>query len=85
MPVGLFDWAARLIGLGAPFSKWCAQKAEYARIAKYYATQSMLLLDTETGEYSADKTPEFGTETLREHYEHMVAQELSGAPAPASA
>ena len=85
VPVGLFDWAARIIGLGAPFSKWCAEKAEYALIAKYYATQSMLLLDPETGEYSAEKTPEFGKETLREHYEQLVAQELSDAPAPASA
>ncbi|MEO1648586.1 MAG: NAD(P)H-binding protein [Pseudomonadota bacterium] len=81
----MFDLAARVIGLGAPISKWCAEKAEYARIAKYYATQSMLLLDPETGEYSAEKTPEFGTETLREHYAELIAEQLSREPAPASA
>ena len=85
VPLAMFDWAARIIGLGAPISSWCAEKAEYARIAKYYATQSMLLLDPETGEYSAEKTPEFGTETLRDHYAQLLAEELSQAPAPASA
>ncbi|MEM1195652.1 MAG: NAD(P)H-binding protein [Pseudomonadota bacterium] len=84
VPVGLFDLAAKALGLGAPFSKWCAEKAEYARIAKYYATQSMLLLDPETGEYSAEETPEFGTQTLRDHYAQLLGQELSGEPAPAS-
>ncbi len=85
VPVGLFDAAARIITLGAPFSAWCAEKAEYARIAKYYATQSMLWLDPETGEYSAEKTPEFGTETLRGHYAELLAGEASAKPAPASA
>ncbi|MEM1050618.1 MAG: NAD(P)H-binding protein [Pseudomonadota bacterium] len=85
VPVWTFDAVARLIGLGAPISKWCAEKAEYARIAKYYATESMLWLDPETGEYSANKTPEFGTETLRDHYASLLAEELSGEPATANA
>jgi len=84
VPVGLFDLAARALSLGAPFSSWFAEKAEYARIAKYYATQSMLLLDPETGDYSAENTPEFGTETLRDHYSQLLAEELSGDLAPAS-
>ncbi|MEL6485976.1 MAG: hypothetical protein AAFQ13_02365, partial [Pseudomonadota bacterium] len=63
---------------------WCAEKAEYARIAKYYATESMLLLDERTGEYDAEATPEFGTESLRDHYAQLLAEELSQSPAPAS-
>ncbi|MEL7320187.1 MAG: NAD(P)H-binding protein [Pseudomonadota bacterium] len=70
----MFDWAARIIGLGAPVSKWCAEKAEYARIARYYATQSMLWLDPETGEYSAEKTPEFGSDRLRDHYARLLQE-----------
>lgn len=84
VPVWMFDIAAKVIGLGAPFSGWCAEKAEYARIAKYYATESMLLMDERTGEYDADATPEFGTETLRDHYTQLLATELSGKAAPAS-
>ncbi|MEO1731379.1 MAG: NAD(P)H-binding protein, partial [Pseudomonadota bacterium] len=53
VPVGLFDAVAFVLGLGAPFSDWLAEKAEYARIAKYYATQSMLLLDRAEAELQA--------------------------------
>ncbi|EAQ28021.1 hypothetical protein NAP1_10518 [Erythrobacter sp. NAP1] len=69
----LFMAASRVLSLGAPFSKWFAEKAEYARIAHYYATQSMLVLDEETGEYDADATPEYGEDTLRDHYRAMLA------------
>jgi len=70
----IFTAAARVIGLGAGVSAWCAEKAEYARIAHYYATESMLLLDPVTGEYSADLTPEFGSETLEAHYRRLLAE-----------
>ena len=70
----IFPAAARLLGLGAPLSDWCAEKSEYARIAHYYATESMLLIDPATGHYSADLTPEFGTETLADHYKALLAR-----------
>lgn len=69
---GLFIAASRVLGLGAPFSAWFAEKSEYARIAHYYATESMLVLDPETGAYDADATPEFGEDTLREHYRALL-------------
>jgi divinyl chlorophyllide a 8-vinyl-reductase len=68
----LFIAASRVLGLGAPFSAWFAEKAEYARIAHYYATESMLVLDPATGKYDADATPEFGEDTLRQHYRTML-------------
>ena len=74
MPPGLFLIVARMLSLAAPFSDWFAEKAEYARIAHYYATESMLVLDPETGEYSADMTPEFGEHTLRDHYRQLLGR-----------
>lgn len=71
----LFNWAGRMLGLGAGVSGWLAEKAEYARIARYYATESMLVLDPATGAYSADLTPEYGSETLRDHYAQLLAQD----------
>ncbi|TRD11809.1 NAD-dependent epimerase/dehydratase family protein [Erythrobacter insulae] len=68
----LFTGASRILSIGAPVSGWFAEKAEYARIAHYYATESMLLIDPETGEYSAEKTPEFGSDTLADHYRDML-------------
>jgi divinyl chlorophyllide a 8-vinyl-reductase len=68
----IFTFAERLLAFGAPFSGWLAEKAEYARIARYYATESMLVLDPETGTYSAERTPEFGSETLESHYRALM-------------
>lgn len=72
VPVWLFTLFARVFSLGAGVSDWAAEKAEYARIARYYATQSMLVLDPLTGEYSAGATPEFGSETLSDHYKRLL-------------
>ncbi len=71
---GIFTAAERILAIGAPFSGWFAEKAEYARIARYYATESMLVFDPATGTYSADLTPEFGEETLEAHYRRLLAE-----------
>ena len=70
----IFSFAGKILSLGAPFSAWFAEKAEYARIAHYYATESMLVLDPASGEYSADLTPEFGSERLGDHYRRLLAE-----------
>lgn len=49
-----------------------ADKAELARIGRYYATESMLVWDPERHRYDADATPECGTETLFAYYEVLA-------------
>ena len=49
-----------------------AAKAEYARIGRYYATESMLVWDAAAGRYDAEATPGFGVRTLREHYAALL-------------
>jgi MFS family permease len=56
-----------------------AAKAELARIGRYYATESMLVLDPATGRYDAQATPSTGSETLFDYYDHV----LGGAPVAA--
>lgn len=68
----MFTAAERVLALGQGVSGWFAEKAEYARIARYYATESMLLRDPATGEYSAHLTPEYGRDTLRDHYARLI-------------
>jgi divinyl chlorophyllide a 8-vinyl-reductase len=50
-----------------------AAKAELARIGRYYATESMLVLDPTTGRYDARATPSTGSETLFDYYHRLVA------------
>ncbi|MEM9808646.1 MAG: NAD(P)H-binding protein, partial [Cyanobacteria bacterium P01_D01_bin.56] len=47
-------------------------KAELARIGHYYATESMLVFDSETEEYDADATPETGSDTLFDYLQKLI-------------
>jgi divinyl chlorophyllide a 8-vinyl-reductase len=50
-------------------------KAELARIGRYYATESMLVLNHQTGRYDADATPSTGQQTLFDFYARLVRGE----------
>lgn len=72
VPLRLLDGVRiALDGLGR-FVPACAEKAELARIGRYYASESMLVLDPETGRYDADATPSTGTETLFDFYAALL-------------
>lgn len=68
--------ALRVLGL---LSSKFADKAELARIGRYYATESMLLWDAEKGAYDADATPETGSDTLFEFYKTLIEEDRSVA------
>lgn len=77
VPVALLDAIIfTLTGLGALFPP-LRDKAELARIGRYYATESMLVLDPKTGAYNADATPSTGNDTLFDHYARLVAGDAS--------
>lgn len=61
------------LGLLGKVSPTLRTKAALARIGHYYATESMLVWDAAHGCYDADATPEFGTETLADHYRDLAA------------
>jgi divinyl chlorophyllide a 8-vinyl-reductase len=58
--------------------RYLTNGAELARIGRHYATESMLLLNPETGRYDAAATPSTGTQTLFDFYAKIV----NGAIAP---
>jgi divinyl chlorophyllide a 8-vinyl-reductase len=77
VPVGLLDGIAASLGALGRVAPLLAAKAELARIGRYYATESMLVLDAATGHYDADATPETGTRTLADHYRAVLAGEAA--------
>jgi len=78
VPVALLDTIIGVLSVLGRVAPRFADKAELARIGRYYATESMLALDPLTGRYDASATPSFGTETLFDCYERIIA----GAAAP---
>lgn len=73
VPVGLLDAIASGLALAGRLSPRLAEKAELARIGRYYATESMLVWDAAAGRYDADATPETGTHTLHDFYADVLA------------
>ena len=63
------------LALAGRLSPKMAAKADLARIGHYYATESMLHWDAAQNRYDADATPEFGSETLFDHYRALAAGE----------
>jgi divinyl chlorophyllide a 8-vinyl-reductase len=68
VPPGLLKGVAGALSVAGRISQRAADRAEFARIGQYYATESMLIWDAARGAYNAEATPEFGTDRLYDHY-----------------
>lgn len=74
----LFDAAIAVL---APLSRIIPSleaKAEFARIGRYYATESMLVWDEAAQAYDAEATPSYGSETLKDYYARVLREGLVG-------
>lgn len=77
VPVGLMDAIIAVLStLGRVFPH-LADKAELARIGRYYATESMLVLNPTTQKYDAEATPSFGSDTLEQFYAKLISGEAT--------
>ena len=72
VPVSLLDVIVRVLAVLGRLVPALAAKAELARIGRYYATESMLVLDPATGTYDARATPSVGSETLFDFYARQI-------------
>jgi divinyl chlorophyllide a 8-vinyl-reductase len=75
VPVALMDAIIAGLSVAGKLSANMAAKAELARIGRYYATESMLVWDAQASRYDADATPEYGNDTLRDHYYRLLRGE----------
>lgn len=72
VPVSVLGLVRDVLRAAAIFVPALSDKAELAAIGYYYATESMLVLDPETGAYDASATPSTGKDTLFDHYARLV-------------
>ena len=78
VPVGLMDVIVGVLSVLGKLIPAAADKAELARIGRYYATESMLVWDAQAQRYDAQATPSHGSQTLLDAYALWVKGE--GAP-----
>lgn len=72
VPVRLLDVIIVMLGLIGHAIPAAAKKAELARIGRYYATESMLVFDHESGRYDAEATLSTGSDTLADFYARLA-------------
>lgn len=81
-------WLHRLDGLHSADHRARVHQdaAEFGRIGRYYATESMLVWDDKAQKYLADATPSYGSDTLEDFFtkavkdpEGLKGQELGDA------
>lgn len=73
LPVALLGAIIGMLSVAGRVVPALADKAELARIGRYYAMESMLVFDPETGRYDAAATPSTGTQTLFDYYQALVS------------
>ena len=73
VPVALLDVIIHGLRMGGYLLPRLADKAELARIGRYYATESMLVWNPLTSTYDADATPSFGSHTLFDFYDQLIS------------
>jgi divinyl chlorophyllide a 8-vinyl-reductase len=77
VPVRMLDAIIAGLDLAGRLVPRLRDKAELARIGRYYATESMLVLDPATGRYDAAATPSTGADTLVDFYARLLSGEES--------
>ncbi|XP_077218133.1 NAD(P)-binding Rossmann-fold superfamily protein [Tasmannia lanceolata] len=78
VPIGIMDFAIGVLDFLVKIFPSMEDAAEFGKIGRYYAVESMLALDPETGEYSAEKTPSYGNDTLEEFFEKGIREGMAG-------
>lgn len=77
VPVALISTIIAVLSALGKLVPSLAEKAELARIGRYYATESMLVWDAEFARYDADATPSYGTDTLADFYGKLARGEAT--------
>ncbi|XP_054806615.1 divinyl chlorophyllide a 8-vinyl-reductase, chloroplastic [Prosopis cineraria] len=78
VPIGIMDFAIGVLDFLVKIFPSLEDAVEFGKIGRYYAAESMLVLDPETGEYSAEKTPSYGNDTLEEFFGRVLREGMAG-------
>eukprot|EP00241_Pyramimonas_parkeae_P006305 CAMPEP_0114244958 /NCGR_PEP_ID=MMETSP0058-20121206/11625_1 /TAXON_ID=36894 /ORGANISM="Pyramimonas parkeae, CCMP726" /LENGTH=414 /DNA_ID=CAMNT_0001357949 /DNA_START=41 /DNA_END=1285 /DNA_ORIENTATION=+ len=77
VPIEIMTGAIKVFDTLAGFFPSLKDAAEFAKIGKYYAAESMLVMN-ENGEYDASMTPSYGNDTLEDFFKKCVNEGMEG-------
>ena len=68
----IFDIFRAVLAPLAPFSEWARNKRELMKIGQYYATESMLVWNSDQEIYDIAATPQAGSDHLGDHFTNIA-------------
>lgn len=77
VPIAMMDAIIGILGAVGRVVPPLTDKAELARIGRYYATESMLVWNEATRRYDANATPSAGQDTLMEYYAKLLRDDIA--------
>ena len=77
VPLALLKAISAALSAAGMFHRSIADKAELAKIGLYYASQSMLVINPETGLYDEALTPSTGKDLLAQHYARLLRGDIA--------
>ncbi|KAK6130447.1 hypothetical protein DH2020_035857 [Rehmannia glutinosa] len=78
VPIQIMDFAIGVLDFLVKVFPSLEDAAEFGKIGRYYAAESMLVWDPETGEYDAESTPSYGKDTLEEFFKRVLEEGMTG-------
>ncbi|XP_073126861.1 divinyl chlorophyllide a 8-vinyl-reductase, chloroplastic [Henckelia pumila] len=78
VPIQIMDFAIGVLDFLVKVFPSLEDAAEFGKIGRYYAAESMLTWDPETGTYDAGKTPSYGKDTLEKFFERVLRDGMAG-------
>ena len=78
VPIALMDGPIALLQGLSNLWPSLQDTAEFGRIGRYYAAESMLVWDEERQCYDANATPSYGEDTLEQFFERVVKDGMAG-------
>ncbi|XP_057771962.1 divinyl chlorophyllide a 8-vinyl-reductase, chloroplastic [Salvia miltiorrhiza] len=78
VPIEIMDFAIGVLDFLVKIFPSLEDAAEFGKIGRYYAAESMLILDPDTGEYDAESTPSYGNDTLEEFFKRVLEKGMAG-------
>ena len=78
VPLWFLDGIITFLDMLGRYLPKLRDRAEFARIGRYYATESMLVRNPSSGRYEADATPEFGEDSLKDFYRRALDEGMAG-------
>ncbi|KAL9237111.1 hypothetical protein vseg_011699 [Gypsophila vaccaria] len=78
VPIEIMDFAIGVLDFLAKIFPSLEDAAEFGKIGRYYAAESMLVMDPVTSQYDAENTPSYGTDTLEDFFQKVLREGMAG-------